>query len=381
MAEYLIRHGADIKKPNQSGQTCLMKAVKFKELSQLLIDNGADVMARDEFGCLALHYAIKEDRPDTVQLLLVDHGSDPYLKNNAGDDAFRTASLEGQKLILKELLFKLKPPVQYWIESYQLLGGYYVDFGNDIVMGMNFWKDAVDVQQKNSGVAIISSKPNPVYLFALEVNTVEELEALARNRESVHMYALMIRERILGPNHDDTHLALLNRGKSYKRNGETRRCMDIWKHAIQLQSSHVGQLTDRYLHNFLSLCSLFYNSHEMGRQSNRSVDQHILIDDSFEVLEMVTMKLELNKPAEKNFKTKSVPSNFMDWILIIMEFITEQDTNANRECSLRNIVHRLVRCQPMTDQGRTLLHLSILPSTYFSDNRGSISQFTDFVVV
>ena len=48
VAEYLIGRGADINKPNKSGETCLMKAVGFKELCQLLIDNGADVMAQDD---------------------------------------------------------------------------------------------------------------------------------------------------------------------------------------------------------------------------------------------------------------------------------------------------------------------------------------------
>ena len=239
VAECLIKHGADIKTPNKSGETCLIKAVKFKELCQLLLDNGADVKAQDENGDLALHHAIKTDQPDTVQLLL-DHGSDPYVKNKAGNDAFQTASLEGRELILKELLFKFKPSVQRWIESYQLLGGYYVDVRDDTDKAINFWKDAVDIQQMNSCVEIMPSKPNPVYLFAQEVNTVEELDAFARNRESVHMYALMIRERILGPNHRETIRALLDRGKSYERNGELRRCMDIWKHALKLQSSHAG---------------------------------------------------------------------------------------------------------------------------------------------
>ena len=104
--------------------------------------------------------------------LLLDHGADPYAKNKAGDDAFQAASINGEKLILKELLVKLKPPVQRWIESYQLLGGFCVDFADDIVEAMTYWKDAVDLQQKNPGVEIISSKPNPVYLFAQEVNTV-----------------------------------------------------------------------------------------------------------------------------------------------------------------------------------------------------------------
>ena len=105
MAEYLIRHGADIEKRNKYGETCLMKAVELKEICQLLIDKGADVKAQDENGDLALHHAIEKDRPGTVELLL-DHGSDPYVKNKAGDDAFQMASLKVRELILNQLLFK-----------------------------------------------------------------------------------------------------------------------------------------------------------------------------------------------------------------------------------------------------------------------------------
>ena len=223
MAECLIRYGADINKSNKFGRTCLMKAVPDEALCQLLIDNGADVTAQDELGCLALHHAIFKNQPDTVQLLINHGGSDPYVRNKAGDDAFRTASLTGSKVILEKLLFQFKPQLRCWIESYQLLGGYFTGRGEDTDKGVPCWKDAVDVQQRSSGVEIISSKPNPVYLFAQEVNTVEELEALARNQESVNMYALMIRERILGPNHDATIRSLLHRGWIYKHNGEIRR--------------------------------------------------------------------------------------------------------------------------------------------------------------
>ena len=367
VAEYLIRHGADVKKPNNIGETCLMKAVKLKELCKLLIDNGADVKAQDEFGDLALHYAISRNQPDTVQLLLT-HCSDPYVRNKAGDDAFRAASIIGKKLILEELLFKLKPPVQRWIESYQLLGGFCVDSADDLAGAMTSWKNAVDLQQKNTGIKIISSKPNPVYLSAQEVNTVEGLEVLSWNRESIQMYALMIRERILGPNHNHTIVALLDRGESYKCNGETRRCIAIWKYALRLQTAGMGVLTYRYLENFDDLCRLFCEVYEEGRQSNRSVDQLILITDLLEVLEMATVMLELsvaNKHAEKNSKEEA---DFMKMILLIIKIITELDTNLDQERSFRKIVYRMVRCQPKTKQGQSLLHLSTLPSTFVRDN-------------
>ena len=381
VAEYLIRRGADINKPNKTGETCLMKAVKFKALCKLLIDNGADVKAQDENGDLALHYAIKRNQLDTVQLLL-DHGSDPYVKNKAGDDAFQTASIEGKELILKELLTKMKPPAQRWIESYQLLGGYYIDFGDDTGKALQFWREAVDIKQENSFVGIIPSKPNPVYLFAQEVNTLEELEVLARNRESVHMHALMIRERILGPSHDATIEGLFNRGENYERTGEIRRCLDIWKHYLLLQSSQLEHLNGRYFQNFYSIWCVLHNLYEEVCQPDRSDDQLVLINDSLEVLKMVTIKLERtpgNKPAEEN--SEEVLADFMESILILMIVITDLETDAYQVCSFRNIVHRLVRCQLRTNHGRTLLHLSISPILFLRDNGRFISLFPSIAVV
>ena len=192
---------------------------------------------------------------------------------------------------------------------------------------------------------------------------VEELEALARNQDSVHMYALMIRERILGPNHPDTIVALLNRGESYKCNGKIRRCIDIWKYALRLQTSGVGLLTYRYLENFDDLCRLFCEVYEDVRKSYISVDQHILIKDSLEVLDLATVMVELsvgNKHAKKNSKEEA---DFLNSILLIIKVITELDTNLDQVLSVRNIVYRLVRCQPKTKQGQSLLHLSTLPRT------------------
>ena len=94
VVKYLILHGADVKKPDNDGETCLM---------------------------IAIHHAIfsksGKDIEDIVQLL-IDHDSDPYMRNKDGDDAFQKASLFGQESILRKLLIKFKPRAERWIESY-----------------------------------------------------------------------------------------------------------------------------------------------------------------------------------------------------------------------------------------------------------------------
>ena len=58
-------------------------------------------------------------------------------------------------------------------------------------------------------------------------------------------------------------------------------------------------------------------------------------------------------------------------MLLTSTCIIGLDTNTHQVSSFRNIVHRLVRCQPRTKHGRTLLHNSVLLSTFLWEIKGS----------
>lgn len=62
VVQCLVEHGADIKKANFNGGTCLINSVQSVPLCQYLISKGADVNARDIQDKTALHYAIQEHR-------------------------------------------------------------------------------------------------------------------------------------------------------------------------------------------------------------------------------------------------------------------------------------------------------------------------------
>ena len=102
-------------------------------------------------------------------------------------------------------------------------------------------------------------------------------------------------------------------------------------------------MTNLYLGNVDNVCGLFYELYEEGRQSNRSVDQFILIRDSLEVLESATMMLELNVRKKHTEWISEMESRLMMSILIIIKFIIELDTTVYQICRFRDIVYRLVR--------------------------------------
>ena len=80
VAKYLVKNGADISKPNIYGKTCLMCSVASVELCQFLLEQGADVNAKDNAQKTAKDYAIEQDQLESTKLLL-KHGADTILKS------------------------------------------------------------------------------------------------------------------------------------------------------------------------------------------------------------------------------------------------------------------------------------------------------------
>lgn len=62
MVHFLVVNGADIRRANYNGGTCLINSVQSVQLCMFLISKGADVNAKDIQDKTALHYAIQEHR-------------------------------------------------------------------------------------------------------------------------------------------------------------------------------------------------------------------------------------------------------------------------------------------------------------------------------
>ena len=92
VAKFLIMHGANVAKPDRYGVTCLMNAI----LNVWNSHNDKDI-------------------EDMVQLL-IDHGSNPYVKNEKDHDAFQQACHLGLESILQKLIIKFQPPARCLIE-------------------------------------------------------------------------------------------------------------------------------------------------------------------------------------------------------------------------------------------------------------------------
>jgi ankyrin repeat protein len=86
-AEALIAAGADVNARTTNSQNNLplhaAAAGKHREIVDLLLDNGADVDARQEGGWVALHEAAQDGDVEMIGALLA-HGADVNARNDAG---------------------------------------------------------------------------------------------------------------------------------------------------------------------------------------------------------------------------------------------------------------------------------------------------------
>ena len=204
IVKYLVECGADINIPNIEGCTCLMNAVPKPELCDYLLSVGANIHVQDSTGHTALHYAVNLGFDDTARLL-ISRGADPYIKNHHGDDVFRMASMSTAEDLLESLISIVQPPIDKCIESYELMGTYFVDeTTDDPDAAVGLWEKAMTLRiaYNNPKVGLVSRIE---YGKRQEACTPSEMESLYRHPAEVEMQALLVRERILGSNHRETY--------------------------------------------------------------------------------------------------------------------------------------------------------------------------------
>jgi len=360
IVRFLIENGADIHRPNINGGTCLINSVQSVELCRFLIEQGASVNAVDNSGNLALHYAIREGRFDAVRLLL-KHGSDTSICNDFGDDAIQTAALRGHASILEFLIQELKPAAERRADAYSLIGANFIDEKHDVDQAMTFWLKSANIRMEElmeEPTRDISRGLNAAYNYAVEANDVDSLANIAGNVDAIYMQALVIRERILGPDHKDTIFGLMYRGAVYADLHAYQRCIDLWKYAFWLRRSapRSSLLAHEYLFTLQALCKLFWEIFQEDAVNVRFVDiSEVLGMTVAEISETASMSAANICPMEQTV--------LLQLSIHLVHLACRMMSTEDEMSSVRQLVEALVRTRACTSDGHTLLHIAVDPAS------------------
>lgn len=189
---FLIKHNADILKPNYKGNTCLMQSFRNVHICKFLIEKGADVNARCVQKTTALHLAIDNKCIEVIHLLLIN-GADPYLKNHCRLDAIKLASFRGLTDIVEYLIENYTYSPERIAETHELLGCSFVLRKYNKEKCLQHWRTSLVIRNDNSIPKQCVKKPYSANVY--EFNSFKELENLSRR--AINIQALLVCERLL----------------------------------------------------------------------------------------------------------------------------------------------------------------------------------------
>lgn len=377
---YLVENNADILKPNYNGGTCLINSVQSVPLCEFLIKHGADVNAQDIQFKTALHYAIQEHRFETTKLLL-ENRADPFIKSRYGDDALETACLKCATHVFEYLCENYNYSKQRVAEAHELIGSTFLEEHQNLRKCLHHWRLALSIRYSDPNNVIpknfVSKAP---YGYIAEFNTYEELENISMDLDAMRIQSLLVCERILGPLHRDMIFRLMFRGAAYADSLQYQRCINLWRYALELRIQKDSLLHSEVCFAAQALVKLFLDFHE--KHQTGMLREQIEFNDVYESIRMLVCRFEssnylLNirpvfKRQQDNFDKILKVLTHQIFVLHVIPKTPEQIM------MMKQLIRDILRIEPRTSAGDTLLHLvvsksnTMKPNNYFEDPHTAI---------
>jgi len=363
IVQLLVENGANVSKPNHNGGTCLINSLHNYRLTEYILDRGVDVNASDNNGKTALHYAINYNRLNVTKLLLA-RGANPRLRTNSSEDALQLSCISGNEEIFNHLIKNYNYSYGRLSDAYKLLGSSILELHYDISRVRSLWLKSIELHGRAKG-ASQSNCDTGVFLplnrrRSIAYNNIEEFvnqeDLSVLTADQFRIQSLLISERILGPTHRETIQRILCRGSAYISSMRPDRCIDLWIYALSLLLEHES------IFNFETL---------LGARAFKKLLLDLLthnprlvkFNDVYDVLNLIISHDRLSKTvASLQIRPRSCLHEdiFNLLLLIIINLLLVARSIANDEkdfLRLNRIVEQLVKLNPKTSDGSSLIHL------------------------
>nr|UHS16776.1 Fem1c [Andrias davidianus] len=364
IVKYLVEHKADLEVANRHGHTCLMISCYkgHQDIAQYLLEKGADVNRKSVKGNTALHDCAESGSLDIMKMLL------KYGAKMEKDGYFMTpllsASVTGHTNIVDFLTQHPKTSKTERINALELLGATFVDKKRDLLGALKYWKRAMEMRYSDR--TNIINKPVPqtlvmAYDYAKEVNTAEELDNLIADPDEMRMQALLIRERILGPSHPDTSYYIRYRGAVYADSGNFKRCINLWKYALDMQQNNLDPLSPMTASSLLSFAELF--SFMLQDRAKGLLGTTVTFDDLMGIL--CKSVLEIDRAVKH---TQCPPDQIqlnkaLSIILHLICLLEKVPCSPEQEHTKKQNIYRFLKLHPRGKNDFSPLHLAVDKNT------------------
>ncbi|XP_042687191.1 protein fem-1 homolog C, partial [Centrocercus urophasianus] len=285
-------------------------------------------------------------------------------KDGYGMTPLLSASVTGHTNIVDFLTQHVQTSKAECINALELLGATFVDKKRDLLGALKYWKRAMEMRYSDR--TNILSKPVPptlimAYAYAKEVNSSEELENLIADPDEMRMQALLIRERILGPSHPDTSYYIRYRGAVYADSGNFKRCINLWKYALDMQQSNLDPLSPMTSSSLLSFAELF--SFMLQDRAKGLLGTTVTFEDLMGILCKSVLEIER---AMKQTQCPPDPIQLNKALAIILHLIClleKVPCSSEQEYFKKQTIYKFLKLQPRGKNNFSPLHLAVDNST------------------
>ncbi|NWV02135.1 FEM1C protein, partial [Ptilonorhynchus violaceus] len=364
IVKYLVEHKADLEVSNRHGHTCLMISCYkgHKEIAQYLLEKGADVNRKSVKGNTALHDCAESGSLEIMKMLLKYCAK--MEKDGYGMTPLLSASVTGHTNIVDFLTQHVQTSKAERINALELLGATFVDKKRDLLGALKYWKRAMEMRY-NDRISILN-KPVPqtlimAYDYAKEVNSSEELENLIADPDEMRMQALLIRERILGPSHPDTSYYIRYRGAVYADSGNFKRCINLWKYALDMQQSNLDPLSPMTASSLLSFAELF--SFMLQDRAKGLLGTTVTFDDLMGILCKSVLEIERAMKQTPCLPDPIQLNKALSIILHLICLLEKVPCSSEQEHFKKQTIYKFLKLQPRGKNNFSPLHLAVDKNT------------------
>ncbi|XP_014616082.1 PREDICTED: protein fem-1 homolog B-like [Polistes canadensis] len=372
IVKYLIDHGANVHISNKFNNTCLMIAANNGHLDvvNFLLKNNADPNEKALCGRTALHFAAECGHTQIVSELL-SYGT-KITKNVSGMTPLIAAAERTCTSVVEFLAARTEVTKREVIDAYELLGASYANDKDlyNLTLAYTYLHKAMELRYSDPNDIVHKELGETVkaYEHWRECDTLEKLENIKNNPNSLHMESLAIRERILGPDNPELPHPIIFRGAVFADNARFDRCIDLWLHALKL----------RQLHNISAVKDLLRFAQVFSQMIHVGVDPDF--SQVINVLEACVTELGRNKNKMHNPDPIDGIDQYMEemesnitttlYILTILSkliTLNEKYYNEADVSKARYLVHKLCALKVKMRDGQTFLHLAVNSETPVDD--------------
>ncbi|XP_064110413.1 protein fem-1 homolog A-like [Macrobrachium nipponense] len=370
IAKLLVEHGASTETTDPYSFTCLMLAAHNRrlEIVKYLLEIGVDVNGKSMDGQSALHVSAEIGHIEIMKVLLDHNGQ--MDADISGITPLILASFRCHLEMVEYLVSRTDLiSVKEKADAFELLGASLLDDLEDIVSVIQYWKSAMSHRYVDGVLTYPKSELNlegPAHEEFREVTTLEQLEAIETDFESVQRQSLLVKERVLGPDHFTTLLYIRDAGLDYANDGAFKQCINLWVHAIEVQYFRLKPLNHARLYHFRSFVGLFSSLTDAEHVSNWNRQPKDFFDDIMCVFEKGARELNLvvSELDQSDISVKKLnESHLNECVAIIMHLLVsltmlQPQLSSSQIHTFRSALYQLLKKDPRDAAGWSLLHIA-----------------------